>query len=121
MRVRTVHDYMSHIANDVTYICFRYSMEWIYDALLLKIKSTSAYNFLMENEYLPLPDPRTLQSYISNLDANFGFRPDLFALLKEKMKELPERERRGKYMLNVYGYFWCICLFLLTQSSETSN
>ncbi|XP_064479783.1 uncharacterized protein LOC135393222 [Ornithodoros turicata] len=76
----------------------RYSMEWIYDSLLLKIKSTAAYTFLVENEYLPLPDPRTLQSYISSLDANFGFNPDPFTLLKNKQKEVPERERRGKYL-----------------------
>lgn len=77
------------------HICSRYSLEWMYDALLLKIKSTAVYTFLMENEYLPLPDPRTLRTYLSKLDANFGFNPDLFVMLKEKVKDLPERERKG--------------------------
>lgn len=84
-----------------TDFCDRYSLEWIYDALLLKIKSTAVYTFLMENNYLPLPDPRTLRTYIGKLDANFGFNPNLFGLLKEKLKDTPEREHKGmcRYIL----------------------
>lgn len=61
------------------------------------MKSAAAYVFLMENDYLPLPDPRTLHLYIRSLNANFGFDPDLFRLLKEKVQEMPERERQGRH------------------------
>lgn len=77
------------------YFPIRYNKEWLYDCLLLKIKSTSVYIFLHENDYLPLPNVRTLYTYMKNLKADFGFDSDLFAVLKEKLLACPERERRG--------------------------
>lgn len=74
---------------------FRYKKAWIYDCLLLKIKSTAVYTFLHENEYLPLPNPRTLYTYLRSLKADFGFDSSLFTVLKDKLQVLPERERRG--------------------------
>ncbi|KAL3217735.1 hypothetical protein MRX96_050948 [Rhipicephalus microplus] len=73
----------------------RYKKAWIYDCLLLKIKSTAVYTFLHENEYLPLPNPRTLYTYLRSLKADFGFDSSLFTVLKDKLQVLPERERRG--------------------------
>ncbi|XP_077486363.1 uncharacterized protein LOC144097541 [Amblyomma americanum] len=78
----------------------RYKKEWLYDCLLLKIKSTAAYTFLHENDFLPLPNPRILYSYMKNLKADFGFDASLFTLLKEKLQEVPERERRGVVMFD---------------------
>lgn len=78
------------------FILSRYKKEWIYDCLLLKIKSTAVYTFLHENEFLPLPNPRTLYGYLRNLKADFGFDSTLFTVLCEKLKSVPERERRGK-------------------------
>lgn len=58
------------------------------------------YRFLHENEFLPLPNPRTLYTYMKNLKADFGFDANLFAVLNEKLAAVPERERRGleKYL-----------------------
>ncbi|KAH8033710.1 hypothetical protein HPB51_015546 [Rhipicephalus microplus] len=74
--------------------------KWIYDCLLLKIKSTAVYTFLHENEFLPLPNPRTLYGYLRNLKADFGFDSTLFTVLCEKLEAVPERERRGVLMFD---------------------
>ncbi|KAL3211554.1 hypothetical protein MRX96_036321 [Rhipicephalus microplus] len=79
---------------------FKYKKAWIYDCLLLKIKSTVVYTFLHENEYLPLPNPRTLYTYLRSLKADFGFDSSLFTVLKDKLQVLPERERRGVLMFD---------------------
>ncbi|XP_049272436.1 uncharacterized protein LOC119397179 [Rhipicephalus sanguineus] len=71
----------------------RYKKEWLYDCLLLKIKSTCVYTFLHENGYLPLPHPRTLYTYMRHLKAEFGFDETLFRILKQKLQGMPERER----------------------------
>lgn len=62
----------------------RYKKEWIYDYLLLKIKSTAVYTFLHENEYLPLPNPRTLCMHLRSLKADFGFDSTLYNSLFSK-------------------------------------
>ncbi|XP_075526212.1 uncharacterized protein LOC142557892 [Dermacentor variabilis] len=51
----------------------RYKKDWLYDCLLLKIKSTSVYTYIQENNFLPLPNPRTLYGYMKKLKADFGF------------------------------------------------
>ncbi|KAL3261417.1 hypothetical protein MRX96_000026 [Rhipicephalus microplus] len=79
---------------------YRYKKAWIYDCLLLKIKSTAVYTFLHENEYLPSPNPRTLYTYLRSLKADFGFDSSLFTVLKDKLQVLPERERRGVLMFD---------------------
>ncbi|XP_075738533.1 uncharacterized protein LOC142783810 [Rhipicephalus microplus] len=63
----------------------RYKKEWLYDCILLKIKSTAVYTFLHENNFLPLPHSRTLYSNLKNLKAGFGFDENLFAILKDKV------------------------------------
>lgn len=73
----------------------RYKKEWLHDCLLLKIKSTAVYTFLHENEFLPLPHPRTLYFYVKNLKADFRFDANLFIILKEKLRDLALGERRG--------------------------
>ncbi|XP_077507376.1 uncharacterized protein LOC144117738 [Amblyomma americanum] len=78
----------------------RYKKEWLCDCLLLKIDSTAAYTFLHEDGFLPLPNPRTLYSYMKNLKADFGFDASLFTLLKETLQEVPEREQRGVLMFD---------------------
>ncbi|KAH7979749.1 hypothetical protein HPB49_010808 [Dermacentor silvarum] len=93
-RGRLVLDHCVMKGNAKSAKAVRYNKEWLYDCLLLKIKSTSVYIFLHENDYLPLPNVRTLYTYMKNLKADFGFDSDLFAVLKEKLLACPERERR---------------------------
>ncbi|XP_071579404.1 uncharacterized protein [Temnothorax nylanderi] len=42
----------------------RYSEEWILLCMLMRMKSSTAYNFLRDNQILPLPCIRTIQRYI---------------------------------------------------------
>ncbi|KAL3189721.1 hypothetical protein MRX96_021186 [Rhipicephalus microplus] len=85
-------------ANAKSATAARYKKEWIYDCLLLKIKSTVVYTFLQENGFLPLPNPRTLYGYLRNPKADFGFDSTLFTVLREKLEAVSEREHRGVLM-----------------------
>lgn len=38
----------------------RYTLDWVYSCILMKIKSTKLYNHMRENNILPLPSPSTL-------------------------------------------------------------
>lgn len=38
----------------------RYTAEWVYQCLLLKIKSSSAYHYLRRHNIMALPSPSTL-------------------------------------------------------------
>ncbi|KAH7933642.1 hypothetical protein HPB49_014706 [Dermacentor silvarum] len=78
-------------ANAKTATAVRNKKEWLYDCLLLKVKSTAVYTFLQENGFLPLPNPRTLYGYLKSLKADFGFD----ASLREKLQGIPEREHRA--------------------------
>ncbi|KAL3181441.1 hypothetical protein MRX96_036916 [Rhipicephalus microplus] len=78
----------------------RYKKDWLYDCLLLKTKSTSVYTYLQENNFLRLPNPRTLYCYMKSLKANFGFDAYVFTVLKEKLLTSPESERRGVLMFD---------------------
>ncbi|KAL3213264.1 hypothetical protein MRX96_035545 [Rhipicephalus microplus] len=99
-REKLIYDQCIMKANAKSPKAARYKKAWIYDCLLLKIKSTAVYTFLHENEYLPLPNPRTLYTYLRSLKADFGFDSSLFTVLKDKLQVLPERERRGVLMFD---------------------
>ncbi|KAL3225642.1 hypothetical protein MRX96_025680 [Rhipicephalus microplus] len=99
-REKLIFDHWLMKANAKSATAARYKKEWIYDCLLLKIKSTAVYTFLHENEFLPLPNPRTLYGYLRNLKADFGFDSILFTVLCEKLEAVPERERRGVLMFD---------------------
>lgn len=89
--------FISMLMNAKRMLCFfpRYKKEWLHDCLLLKVKPTAVYTFLQEKGSLPLPNPRTLYGYLKSLKADFGFEASLFAVLREKLQGVPERERRS--------------------------
>ncbi|KAL3192662.1 hypothetical protein MRX96_058883 [Rhipicephalus microplus] len=104
-REKLIYDQCIMKANAKSPKAARYEKAWIYDSLLLKIKSTVVYTFLHENEYLPLPNPRTLYTYLRSLKADYGFDSSLFTILKDKLQVLPERERRGVLMFDEMSLF----------------
>ncbi|XP_067121275.1 uncharacterized protein [Centruroides vittatus] len=73
----------------------RYDINWLLDCLLLKIRSPSVYEFLRNNDYLPLPCQSTLHQYIRGINAKFGFDEDLFVILKSKLETIPQTECQG--------------------------
>lgn len=74
----------------------RYSNEYIYQCILIKIKGQALYKKLRRDNTLPLPSPTTLQNYIKNLKPAYGFQENVFDTLKEKVKQLDVNERHGK-------------------------
>ena len=78
----------------------RYTLKWMYECLLIRIKSPKTYEHLRNHKLLPLPCAKTLQKYLSAMDSAYGFNTTLFEMLKVKSKEMHECERRG--MTNKY-------------------
>lgn len=76
-------------------------------AYSLKVKSTAVYTFLQENDFLPPPNHCTLYGYLRSLKAAFGFDASLFAVLREKLQGVPERERRGQTPFDIYLQKFC--------------
>lgn len=44
---------------------------------------------------MPLPDCTTLQRCMKGINCNFGFDPQMFSVLKEKLQKMPEPERKS--------------------------
>lgn len=76
----------------------RYNKDWMMESILLRIRSLACYEFQRNNDFIPLPDCRTINRYIGNIQASFGFNPELFTLLKEKVNGIPENEKRYSHV-----------------------
>ena len=50
----------------------RYSIQWIYTCLLLRIKSKKAYDHLRNHKILALPTCKTLMKYIQEIKGSYG-------------------------------------------------
>nr|XP_042910253.1 uncharacterized protein LOC122271819 [Parasteatoda tepidariorum] len=74
----------------------RYTSQWIYECLLLKIKSTKAYNHLRSHQLLKLPSPATLYRYLKNVKGCYGFQSSIFKCLEGKSKVMTMANKRGK-------------------------
>ncbi|KAK3927029.1 Transposable element P transposase [Frankliniella fusca] len=81
----------------------RYTIEWIYECFLMKIKSPTLYRKLRRENKLPLPSPRTLRRYIQKLRPQWGFQENTFSLLKEKAPLISVADRHGKIIKNNAG------------------
>lgn len=73
----------------------RYNLEFIYECILLRIKSPKAYLHCLRHNLLPLPSFATLRRYMDNLDSAYGFNDKVFQCLKVKASEMRPNERRG--------------------------
>ncbi|XP_046407832.1 uncharacterized protein LOC124172439 [Ischnura elegans] len=60
----------------------RYTLSWVYECLLLRIKSRKAYEHLRKSNILCLPGANTLSRYIRNVKGAYGFQGAIFPLLK---------------------------------------
>ncbi|KAK9874280.1 hypothetical protein WA026_002632 [Henosepilachna vigintioctopunctata] len=73
----------------------RYSIEWVYECLLMSIKSNTLYEHIREKDILPLPCKDTLMRYIQKLDSAFGFPKAIFDTLKLKTSRMEVYMKRG--------------------------
>ena len=77
----------------------RYTKQWVYICLLLRIKSKKTYSHLRKRDILPLPHPETLARYIRKMGNSYGFQDAMFECLKTKGLEMHPHDRRGKCSL----------------------
>lgn len=81
----------------------RYTTQWVYHCLLLKIRSNKAYEYLRRNKIMALPSYNTLYRYIKKLRPSYGFQTQIFEIMKEKAALMKPFETRGTY---VFSYFY---------------
>lgn len=74
----------------------RYSIAWVYECLMMRIKSPRLYDHIKENNILPVPCQSTLSSYTKNMGGGFGFQPATFKLMQAKIADWEEGSKRGK-------------------------
>ncbi|CAD6240905.1 GSCOCG00008992001-RA-CDS [Cotesia congregata] len=75
----------------------RYEVEWIYECLLIRMKSTCTYNMIRARNIIPLPTIDTLSRYIQKISSSiFGFLPETFKVLKEKGLSMAPGDRIGQ-------------------------
>ncbi|XP_056646529.1 uncharacterized protein LOC130451506 isoform X1 [Diorhabda sublineata] len=79
----------------------RYKLEWIYECLLIRFKSSSLYEMLRKRKILPLPTKSTLDKYIRRLNSSaYGFQPVLFECMKKRGENMPLSDRRGELVID---------------------
>lgn len=78
----------------------RYSDNWILHSILLHTKSPTTYRYLRDNNYLPLPDPRTIRLYLAKINTRCGFDPNFFKLFKQMIMSRPPGKRHGLITLD---------------------
>lgn len=84
----------------------RYTTNWVYECILMKIKSPALYQKIRRDQILPLPSFVTLQRYIKMLQPVYGFQQSTFEMLKEKRKCMIDSECHGniKQFSNLIQY-----------------
>lgn len=75
----------------------RYSLDWVYECLLMRIKGPKLYKQLRRENKLLLPLKKTLGRYIKKLCPTYGFLENTFHIMKDKAQYFSEEERHGKY------------------------
>ena len=73
----------------------RYSLQWIYKCLLIRIKSLKTYEHLRKHKILALPCHTTLNKYIGKIRGMYGFHSAVFNSMKKKSEHMDIKDRRG--------------------------
>lgn len=73
----------------------RYTQTWIYECILLKIKSRHTYEHLRNHKLMALPSSETIRRYLRKLKPAYGFQSGIFDMLAEKGKDLDLMEKEG--------------------------
>ncbi|XP_044589045.1 uncharacterized protein LOC123268192 [Cotesia glomerata] len=79
----------------------RYTLEWIYECLLIRLKNRNTYQFIRQRNILPLPSLETLNKFVRKISCSaYGFQPSTFNCLKERCQSMKESERRGVILVD---------------------
>jgi len=63
--------------------------------MLLHIRSSGGYNFLKNNNLLPLPSIRTIRRYLALIDMKCGFDKQFFELFKNHLQKKNSMQKHG--------------------------
>lgn len=75
----------------------RYTTNWVYECVLMKIKSPALYQKIYREKILPVPSTVTLRRYIKKLKPAYGFQTSTFKMLEEKTKHMKSVECHGNF------------------------
>ncbi|XP_074112432.1 uncharacterized protein LOC141536087 [Cotesia typhae] len=79
----------------------RYTLEWIYECILIRIKSRRTYQFLRTRDILPLPCIETLNKFIRKISSSaYGFQPAIFQGLQQKCESMDKCQKRGVLLVD---------------------
>jgi len=73
----------------------RYSQEWLFECILLKIKNNGTYAHIYRHKIMPLPEPSTIRRYLRKLKPTYGFQSGVFDVLKAKAGAMKSFEKEG--------------------------
>lgn len=80
----------------------RFTQDWVYETILMRIKSPRLYEHIRSRKILILPSRSTLNRYMRKLHPKFGFQQSVFTVLKNKVASYHEGARRGKIFSTRY-------------------
>lgn len=78
----------------------RYEMSWIYECILMRIKSKRLYEHILNRKILAVPTLQTLDTYLKKLNSSYGFNLSIFEGLKEKCSGTTDLEKSGVLLLD---------------------
>ncbi|KAE8743485.1 hypothetical protein FOCC_FOCC010908 [Frankliniella occidentalis] len=78
----------------------RYEADWVYQCLLMRIKSPSLYRHIQARKIMPLPSRSQINSYMKKMRPAYGFQQSLFSVLGQKTQDWTEMERHGTILLD---------------------
>ncbi|KAK3929284.1 B-cell CLL/lymphoma 9-like protein [Frankliniella fusca] len=71
----------------------RYTAEWIYECMLMRIKDKKLYNHIRRHEILVLPATCTINGYLKHYGGAYGFQPQVLEMLKKKTADMPAKKK----------------------------
>ncbi|XP_024883049.1 uncharacterized protein LOC112461873 [Temnothorax curvispinosus] len=73
----------------------RYTKQWIYECLLMRIKNRKLYEHLRSHEILALPHVDTVNKYVKYMGSTYEFSSIMFDMLRTKAEQMEPAEKRG--------------------------
>ncbi|KAK3920712.1 THAP domain-containing protein 1 [Frankliniella fusca] len=62
----------------------RYTAEWVYECMLMRIKDKKLYNHIRKHEILVLPATSTINGYLKHYGGAYGFQPQVLDMRQKK-------------------------------------
>ncbi|KAK3933106.1 Transposable element P transposase [Frankliniella fusca] len=69
----------------------RYTVKWVYECMLMRIKDKNLYNHIRRHEILVLPNTTTINRYLKHYGGTYGFQPQILEMLKKKKDQICQR------------------------------